>query len=38
MTPDAVSPYPAVADEEAEAVLAACRVLVAVSAQSIAAA
>lgn len=38
MTSDAATSYPPVADEEAEAVLGACRVLVGVSAQSIAAA
>jgi DNA-binding MarR family transcriptional regulator len=37
VTPDAAPVYAPIADEEAEAVLAACRVLVAVSAQSIAA-
>lgn len=36
MTPDAATPYPPIADGEAEVVLAACRVLVAISAQSIA--
>lgn len=37
MTPDTAPTYAPIDDEEAEAVLAACRVLVAVSAQSIAA-